>query len=95
MNIDDKTMDMLEEVSRFDFEPDERETRRGELERTLDFLGALEGIDTADAPEREFPSGEMRFRPDEVSNEARISELLANAPDRKGPYFRVPRTVEE
>jgi len=36
-----------------------------------------------------------RFREDEVTNEDRTKEFMAAAPDSKGPYFRVPRTIEE
>ena len=39
--------------------------------------------------------GINRFRLDEVTNEDRAEEWIAAAPDKKGLYIRVPRTVEE
>jgi Asp-tRNA(Asn)/Glu-tRNA(Gln) amidotransferase C subunit len=36
-----------------------------------------------------------RLREDTVTNEDKSAELVAGAPDSKGSYFRVPRTVEE
>jgi len=39
--------------------------------------------------------GENRFRPDEVTSPDRAEEWVKAAPDSKGLYIRVPRTVEE
>ncbi len=96
MKIDEKVFDDLAEVSRLTLGAEEKDARKKDLEETLDGLERLNELELTDIPEMTQPSsGVNRFREDVVTNEARTGELLANAPDSSGPYFRVPRTVEE
>jgi aspartyl-tRNA(Asn)/glutamyl-tRNA(Gln) amidotransferase subunit C len=56
----------------------------------------LNELDTTGLPEMTHPFDSVnRFREDEIANADRTEELLSNAPDKKGPYFRTPRAVEE
>jgi len=55
-----------------------------------------DGAGEADGTDKTGEATAMsRFREDEVTNEDRTKEFMAAAPDSKGPYFRVPRTIEE
>ena len=69
----------------------------GVPERTHPFghaaAGGLGGLGGADGPGGS--DGLNRLREDEVTNEDRTKEWMAAAPDSKGPYIRVPRTIEE
>ncbi|MDR3363586.1 MAG: Asp-tRNA(Asn)/Glu-tRNA(Gln) amidotransferase subunit GatC [Clostridiales Family XIII bacterium] len=96
MNIDDKLIEYLADLSRLELDTEEKAARKKDLADILDYMEKLNEIDTAGLPEMTHPFGAVnRFREDVVTNGDRTEELLANAPDRKGPYFRVPRTVEE
>jgi aspartyl-tRNA(Asn)/glutamyl-tRNA(Gln) amidotransferase subunit C len=58
----------------------------------MDRLGEL---DTEGLPEMTHPfDASNRFREDRVTNGDRRGEMLENAPDRKGDFFRVFKTVE-
>ena len=96
MKIDDKLIDYVAELSRLELQPEEKEARKRDLEDILAYIDKLDELDTEGLPEMTHPFDVgSRFRGDVVTNEARADELLSNAPDRKGPYFRVPRAVEE
>ncbi|MDR3305734.1 MAG: Asp-tRNA(Asn)/Glu-tRNA(Gln) amidotransferase subunit GatC [Clostridiales Family XIII bacterium] len=96
MKIDDKLIEYLAELSRLELAPEEKEARKKDLADILDYMERLNGIDTAGLPEMTHPfeSGN-RLREDRITNGDRRESLLENAPDRKGAYFRVPRTIEE
>ena len=98
MGIDNKLIKHLAEIAAIEMGDEETESQRRDLERITDYAGKLAELDTAGLPEQTHPFGavgENRLRADEVTNEDRTKELVAAAPDSKGPYFRVPRTVEE
>ena len=104
MKIDEKLFDTLADIAMLEFEPEEREARRLDLEGISDYAGKLAELDTEGLSEMWRPFTERspddfdianRFREDDVTCEARAEELLVGAPDSKGTYLRVPRTVEE
>ena len=98
MGIDDKLMKHLAETAAIDMGAEEMEAQRHDLERIAAYTGRLAGLDTAGIPEQTHPFGATginRLRADEVANDGHTQEYIAAAPDSKGPYFRVPRTVEE
>ena len=77
--------------------PEEMEAQRQDLERIACFTEKLAELDTArEEPARmSFSPGENRLREDEVTNEDQAERWTGAAPDSKGSYFRVPRTIEE
>lgn len=67
----------------------------GEISAILDYVEGLSAVDTSQAEEgerteRPTPLAEDRVRPSLPRDRA-----LANAPDRSGPFFQVPRILEE
>jgi len=96
MKIDDKLIEYLAELSRLELAPSEKEARKKDLADILEYMEKLNEIDTEGLPEMAHPfDNANRFRNPALENADRTEEMLANAPDKKGPYFRVPRTVEE
>ena len=96
MKIDDRLIEYLADLSRLELGAEEKAARKKDLEDILAYMEKLNEIDTQGQPEMTHPFDQVnRFREDEVVNDDRTELLLANAPDRKGSYFRVPRTVEE
>ena len=96
MKIDDRLIEYLADLSRLELGAEEKDARKKDLEDILAYMEKLNEINTEGLPEMTHPFDQVnRFRADEVVNADRTEELLANAPDRKGSYFRVPRTVEE
>jgi len=104
MKIDEKRIEFLAGLAKIEMGPEETEAQRRDLERIATYTECLNGLDTADMPEQSHPFGTAgpygkggmdRLREDEVTNEDLTEEWMRAAPDSKGRYFRVPRTVEE
>jgi len=73
----------------------EEESARRDLQEILAYAELLSQLDTSQAEDAvpRGPAGST-FREDRIAGESLQEELLSLAPDREGPYFRVPRTVE-
>lgn len=96
MKIDDKLIDYLGDLSRLYMTDEEKQARKGDLSNILDYIEKLSELDTDGVQEMTHPFDRSnRFRDDIVTNADRAEEMLSNAPDSKGRYFKVPRTVEE
>ena len=104
MKVGENQVKYLADIAMIAMDDEETEAQRRDLERIATYTETLAGIDTAGVPEQTHPFGHdmedgssamSRFREDEVTNEDRTKEFMAAAPDSKGPYFRVPRTIEE
>ena len=98
MAVDINLIRHLAEIAAIDMGEEELMAQQRDLERIAAYTARLAELDTAGVPEQTHPfdaAGENRLRADEVTNGDQAEELVAAAPDSKGPYFRVPRTVEE
>jgi aspartyl-tRNA(Asn)/glutamyl-tRNA(Gln) amidotransferase subunit C len=95
MKITDELIDYIGELSRLALSAEEKEARKRDLTDILNYMDKLNELDTAGALEMTHPFDAFnRFREDEVKNGDRRAEMLRNAPDRKGNYFKVFKTVE-
>ena len=98
MAVDTNQVKHLAEIAAIGMGGEELMAQQRDLERIAAYTARLAELDTAGLPEQTHPfgaTGENRLRGDEVTNGDQAEELVAAAPDSKGPYFRVPRTVEE
>jgi aspartyl-tRNA(Asn)/glutamyl-tRNA(Gln) amidotransferase subunit C len=95
MKITDDLIDYIGELSRLGLSAEEKEARKRDLTDILNYIDRLNELDTEGLPEMTHPFDAVnRFRDDVVRNGDRREEMLRNAPDRKGDYFKVFRTVE-
>lgn len=66
-----------------------------QLGRILGFFDELKGLDTAGVPLTAHPLPVSNaFRDDVAQPSLPLERVLANAPHREGPYFRVPKILE-
>jgi len=75
------------------------ETQEGELTAQLDailaYMDKLNEIDTTHVePFSHTTDKTNAFREDKVTNHPDAEALLANAPDRDGTFFKVPKIIE-
>lgn len=76
--------------------PDEADRMRDQLGRILEYIRQLDRLDTADVvPTSHAVEMGTPFRDDTVRPFGEKEELLKNAPDREGDFFRVPRILED
>jgi aspartyl-tRNA(Asn)/glutamyl-tRNA(Gln) amidotransferase subunit C len=96
MKIDERLIEYIAELSRLELSAEEKEARKRDLSDILDYMDKLNEIDASGAPEMTHPfKAQNRFRDDVVTNTDRRAEMLKNAPEAKGGYFKVFKTVEE
>lgn len=90
MKLDRETVDSVAALARLGLNDQEKERMRDELAPILSYFDMLNELDTDKIP----PTAQViqvqnLMRPDEVRPSLPIEEVLKNAPDREGGYFRV------
>lgn len=84
-------------LARLALADDERQRMASQLGRILQYVEQLAELDLRGVEPLTHPLADLVnvFREDEVEPGLPREEALANAPDREGPYFRVPAVLEE
>lgn len=95
MAIDRGTVRHVADLARLDLGPQGLERVERQLVAILDYIEQLRGLDVTGvepmAHVGDFPNvGRADMPKPGLTNE----EALANAPERTGPYFTVPRVLE-
>ena len=95
MKISDELIDYIADLSRLELGAEEREGAKSDLSDILNYMDKLNEIDTTGMPEMSHPFEAVnRFREDEVTNTDNREMLMKIAPDKKGSYFKVLKTLE-
>ena len=95
MQITDELINRLAELSKLKFEGEEKEAIKSDLEKMLDFVAALDKVDTDGVePLIHLSDATNVLRPDESALEITKEEALMNAPQKDSDYFKVPRVVK-
>ena len=83
-------------LARLALTPDELERMRAQLNSILVHIDALKAVDTTgvEPTSHAVPLVNV-FRDDEPRPCLTADEMLQNAPDRAGQFFRVPRIIED
>ena len=83
-------------LSRLALTDQEKERMRRELDGILSYIDKLRALDTANVPptSHAVPMTNV-MREDEPRPSLSQDEMLANAPERSGEFFRVPKIIEE
>ena len=83
-------------LARLALSPPDAERMRAELERILAYIDKLRALDTTDVePTAHAVPLTNVMRDDEPRPSLSVEDMLANAPEPDGPFFRVPRIIEE
>ena len=93
------TMQEVEQVARLArlaLSDAEKESMRRELDGILSYIDKLRALDTEGVPptSHAVPMTNV-MREDEPRESFPQDLMLANAPDRSGEFFRVPKIIEE
>ena len=95
MNITDELIGYISDLSRLYLSNEEKEKAKGDLSDVLSYIDKLNELDTKGMPEMSHPFEAVNcFREDVVTNSDDRENLLANAPESKGSYYKVFKTVE-
>ena len=83
-------------LARLALTPDELETMRTQLNAILVHIDALKAVDTTGVEPTSHAVPVVNvFREDEPRPPFPVEDMLRNAPDRAGNFFRVPRIIED
>jgi aspartyl-tRNA(Asn)/glutamyl-tRNA(Gln) amidotransferase subunit C len=82
-------------LARLDLSPDEQVQLTDELGRILQYMDKLNELDTDGVePSAHAIVVSGGFRADESKIFSGVADLLAQAPDRRDGYYRVPRIID-
>jgi len=96
MAITDDDVRKLELLAALHLSDPDRARMRADLERILEFMRALDAVDVSEIPPTsQVVEAANVLRADEVQPSFPTEDMLRNAPDARGPFYRVPRFVGE
>lgn len=94
MEITARLVRHLEALAALRLDAEERTRLGAQLGRIVEYVRQLQAIDVEDVPPTthvlDLP---QPLRPDAVQPSLPVDAMLANAPDRRGDFYRVPRFV--
>ena len=95
MSVDVETVKRVARLARIRVSDEEAEPLAGELNAILGFVAQLDEVDvTGVEPMTSVLPMPMKKRADVITEGGRAGDILANAPDRDGDFFVVPKVVE-
>lgn len=95
MALDIDTVRRIARLARIRVPDDELPVLADELSRIMDWVEQLNAVDTANiAPMTSVADLKLPQRDDVVNDGGAPEKVLANAPDRQGNFFAVPKVVE-
>jgi len=96
MEITDKMIEKLADLSRLKFDGDQRNKMKADLEKMIAFVDTLNSVDTESGEPLIYMTSEpLELRKDIVGNELSQSEALSNAPSKDSDYFKVPKVLDK
>ena len=95
MSLDPATVRRIASLARIRLEPAQVAPLQAELNGILGWIEQLNEVDVGGIePLTGAAQMAMRMRADAITDGDIREKLLANAPDREGEYFAVPKVVE-
>jgi len=92
------TLEMVRHVAllaRLELTETEEQSLRGNLNEILVYIDKLNELDTsAVEPTSQVGEAGTPLRDDRVTNGPAPEAMLANAPEREGTFFKVPKIIE-
>ena len=83
-------------LARLDLPEEKIATYTGQLERILDYVAQLESVDTAGVPPTTRAVEVVNVTREDVVTPTDVREQLLNeAPQREGDFFRVPKILAD
>jgi aspartyl/glutamyl-tRNA(Asn/Gln) amidotransferase C subunit len=95
MQIDDKLISYLEDLSCLTLSDGEKSRLKGDLQEILAYMARLGELNTEGVTERSHPFDNVNvFRDDEIRASFERGQILKNAAVKNDEMFIAPKTVE-
>jgi len=96
MAITIQDVEHIAKLARLKLTEEEKSRFQKELGKIIEYFDQLKKLNTEGVPPNTHVVPlENVLREDKITPSLPVDEALANAPDRKGNYFRVPKVVEK
>ncbi len=96
MEITDKMIEKLTDLSRLNFDGDQRDKIKGDLEKMIAFVDTLNTINTDGVEPLIYMTKEpLELRKDTIGTELSQAEALSNATSKDSDYFKVPKVLDK
>ena len=93
--MNDALVDNLAKLSRLQFNEQEKEIIKKDLQRMIEFVDKLQELDTTGVEPLMHMSDSVNvLREDIVQGSISRKEALKNAPDSDGVFIKVPKVIE-
>ena len=94
--MNDALVDNLAKLSRLQFNEQEKEIIKTDLQRMIEFVDKLQELDTTGVEPLMHMSDSVNvLREDIVQGSISRKEALKNAPDSDGVFIKVPKVIEK
>ena len=95
MNIDQPLIEKLSNLAKLEFNDEQKEKIRTDLEKILSFCEKLQEVDTSGVEPLIYVSDEVNVLREDVAFIATTrQEALKNAPAKDSDYFMVPKVID-
>lgn len=96
MEVNDALVDKLANLARLQFNADEKEGIKNDLQRMIQFVEKLNELDTTGIEPLLHMSEQVNvLREDEVQGSISTAEGLKNAPAHDEQFFKVPKVIKK
>lgn len=95
MKITRQEVEYVARLARLELSEAEAQEFTGQLDQILAYFEKLDELDTGQVkPTRHAIEIKDAFREDELKSSFDVEQALKDAPDREGPFFKVPKIIE-
>lgn len=96
MKIDDALIEKVSALAKLEYEGEEKEQIKSDLEKMLGFADKLSQVNTEGVePLIYLTDEESVMRKDEANNPISKAEALKNGPSKDSDYFKVPKVLRK
>jgi aspartyl-tRNA(Asn)/glutamyl-tRNA(Gln) amidotransferase subunit C len=96
MNVNDALIEKLANLSRLEFNEEEKEEIKNDLEKMIGFIEKLNELDTAGVEPLLHMSDNVNvFRKDIVNGQLSRKDVFKNAPLHDDEFFKVPKVIKK
>jgi aspartyl-tRNA(Asn)/glutamyl-tRNA(Gln) amidotransferase subunit C len=96
MNVNDALIEKLANLSRLEFNEEEKEEIKNDLEKMIGFIDKLNELDTTGVEPLLHMSDNVNvFRNDIVDGQISRKDVFKNAPLHDDEFFKVPKVIKK
>ena len=96
MNVNDELIDKIANLARLEFNSEEKEDIKSDLQQMIGFIDKLNELDTTGVEPLLHMSENINvLREDEVSGTISREEAFRNAPLHDEQFFKVPKVIRK